>query len=125
MPFYVFMVLVMVGSSNAVNLTDGLDGLAIGLMVIASGAMTALTYVSGQCETREYLDLARLPDRGELTIFCGVDGGREPGFSLVQLPSGGNFHGRRGLAGAGRRAGRGGGADQAGNAAASSSAACL
>ena len=48
LPFYAFMVLVIVGSSDAVNLTDGLDGLAIGLMIIAAGAMTVLTYVSGQ-----------------------------------------------------------------------------
>src|SRR5579863_4248364 len=45
--FYGFMILVIVGSSDAVNLTDGLDGLAIGLMIIASGAMTVLTYVEG------------------------------------------------------------------------------
>ena len=52
-PFYRFIVFIMVGSSNAVNLTDGLDGLAIGLMVIASGAMTALTYVSSHAEILE------------------------------------------------------------------------
>ena len=50
--FYAFMVLVIVGSSDAVNLTDGLDGLAIGLMIIASGAMTVLTYVEGNATLR-------------------------------------------------------------------------
>ncbi len=56
--FYAFMVLVIVGASDAVNLTDGLDGLAIGLMIIASGAMTILTYVTGHARFAEYLDLA-------------------------------------------------------------------
>jgi phospho-N-acetylmuramoyl-pentapeptide-transferase len=69
-PFYIFIVFIMVGSSNSVNLTDGLDGLAIGLMVIASGAMTALTYVSSHASFSQYLELARLANSQELTIFC-------------------------------------------------------
>ncbi len=69
-PFYVFIVFIMVGSSNSVNLTDGLDGLAIGLMIIASGAMTVLTYVSSHASFSQYLDLARLANSQELTIFC-------------------------------------------------------
>jgi phospho-N-acetylmuramoyl-pentapeptide-transferase len=79
-PFYVFIVVIMVGSSNSVNLTDGLDGLAIGLMVIASGAMTALTYVSSQAVWSSYLDLAHLPNSQELTIFCGTIVGASLGF---------------------------------------------
>jgi phospho-N-acetylmuramoyl-pentapeptide-transferase len=78
--FYAFMVLVIVGASDAVNLTDGLDGLAIGLMIIASGAMTILTYVTGHARFAEYLDLARLPGAGELTIFCGSMVGASIGF---------------------------------------------
>jgi phospho-N-acetylmuramoyl-pentapeptide-transferase len=78
--FYAFMVLVIVGSSDAVNLTDGLDGLAIGLMIIASGAMTTLTYVTGHARFAEYLDLARLPGAAELTIFCGSMVGASIGF---------------------------------------------
>src|SRR5579863_1945412 len=78
--FYAFMVLVIVGSSDAVNLTDGLDGLAIGLMIIASGAMTILTYVEGNARFAEYLELARLPGAGELTIFCGSMVGASIGF---------------------------------------------
>ncbi len=78
--FYAFIVLVMVGSSNAVNLTDGLDGLAIGLMIIASGAMTALTYVSTHAAFSTYLDLARLPRSQELTIFCASMVGASIGF---------------------------------------------
>jgi phospho-N-acetylmuramoyl-pentapeptide-transferase len=63
-----------------VNLTDGLDGLAIGLMIIASGAMTVLTYVSGHAELSNYLDLARLSGAAELTIFCGAMTGASLGF---------------------------------------------
>ena len=78
--FYAFMVLVIVGSSDAVNLTDGLDGLAIGLMIIASGAMTVLTYVEGNARFAEYLELARSPGTSELTIFCGSMVGASLGF---------------------------------------------
>ncbi len=69
-PFFLFLWLVVVGSSNAVNLTDGLDGLASGLMIIASGAMTVLSYVSGHAQFARYLDITRLPGSAELTIFC-------------------------------------------------------
>ncbi len=78
--FYCFIVFIMVGSSNAVNLTDGLDGLAIGLMIIASAAMTALTYVSSNVKFSTYLDLARLPNSQELTIFCASMVGASLGF---------------------------------------------
>jgi phospho-N-acetylmuramoyl-pentapeptide-transferase len=78
--FYAFIVFVMVGSSNAVNLTDGLDGLAIGLMIIASGAMTALTYVSSNTAIARYLDLAHLANSQELTIFCASMTGASLGF---------------------------------------------
>jgi phospho-N-acetylmuramoyl-pentapeptide-transferase len=78
--FFGFMILVIVGSSDAVNLTDGLDGLAIGLMLIASFAMTALTYVTGHAQFAEYLDLARLPGASELTIFCSSMVGASLGF---------------------------------------------
>jgi len=54
-PFVLFVMLVLVGSSNAVNLTDGLDGLAIGCTVIAAGALTILTYLSGHVVFSEYL----------------------------------------------------------------------
>jgi len=78
--FFAFIVLVIVGSSDAVNLTDVLDGLAIGLMLIASFAMTALTYVTGHAQFAEYLDLARLPGASELTIFCSSMVGASLGF---------------------------------------------
>ncbi len=78
--FFLFMVLIIAGSSNFVNLTDGLDGLAIGLMIIAAGAMTVLSYVSGHAELAKYLDLARLPGASELTVFCGAMTGASIGF---------------------------------------------
>jgi phospho-N-acetylmuramoyl-pentapeptide-transferase len=78
--FFIFIILVIAGSSNFVNLTDGLDGLAIGLMVIASGAMTVLSYVSGHAQFASYLDIARLPGASELTIFCGAMMGASMGF---------------------------------------------
>ena len=111
LPFYAFMVLVIVGSSDAVNLTDGLDGLAIGLMIIAAGAMTVLTYVEGNARFAEYLELARSPGASELAIFCGSMVGSISGVSLVQRSSGGHLHGRCRVAGLGRSAGRGGGFD--------------
>ncbi len=78
--FFLFVTFIVVGSTNAVNLTDGLDGLAIGLMVIAAGAMTALTYTSGHAEFARYLDLVRLPLAGELSVFCGAMTGASLGF---------------------------------------------
>jgi phospho-N-acetylmuramoyl-pentapeptide-transferase len=79
-PFYVFIVFIMVGSSNSVNLTDGLDGLAIGVMIIASGAMTALTYVTSNKALADYLALAHLPRSQEVTIFCASMMGASLGF---------------------------------------------
>jgi phospho-N-acetylmuramoyl-pentapeptide-transferase len=78
--FYFFISFIMVGASNAVNVTDGLDGLAIGLMIIASGAMTVLTYVSGHAAFAEYLGLSRLPGASELTVLCGAMTGASLGF---------------------------------------------
>jgi phospho-N-acetylmuramoyl-pentapeptide-transferase len=71
-PFLLFVGLVMVGSSNAVNLTDGLDGLAIGCVVIAAGALTVLTYVTSHAGFSAYLDIQHVAQVGELTIFCGA-----------------------------------------------------
>ncbi len=80
LPFVAFVALVLVGSSNAVNLTDGLDGLAIGCTVIAAGALTVLTYLSGHAQFAEYLELQRMPQVGELTVFCGSMVGASIGF---------------------------------------------
>jgi phospho-N-acetylmuramoyl-pentapeptide-transferase len=78
--FFGFLWLVVVGASNAVNLTDGLDGLASGLMIIAAGAMTVLCYVSGHRVFADYLDIARLPGAAELTIFAASLTGASLGF---------------------------------------------
>jgi phospho-N-acetylmuramoyl-pentapeptide-transferase len=78
--FFFFLILVLVGSSDAVNLTDGLDGLAIGLMIIAAGAMTVLSFLSGNADFSRYLDLARTPGASELTIYCGAMTGASLGF---------------------------------------------
>ena len=79
-PYCIFVALVVVFFSNAVNLTDGLDGLATGLMVIAAGALTVLTYAGGHAQLAEYLQLARNPRTSELTIFCGSMTGASLGF---------------------------------------------
>ncbi len=79
-PFYVFVVLVVVGSSNAVNVTDGLDGLAAGLMVIAGSALTVLAFLGGNKELSQYLQLAPHARTAELTIFCGSLTGASLGF---------------------------------------------
>jgi len=79
-PFVAFVAFFIVGASNAVNLTDGLDGLAIGCTVIAAGALAVLTYVSGHAVFAGYLELQRMPQVGELTIFCGAMVGSSIGF---------------------------------------------
>ena len=78
--FLLFVVLVIVGSSNAVNLTDGLDGLAVGCTIVAAGALTVLTYVTGHSVFAQYLELQYLPQVGEVTVFCGAMVGACLGF---------------------------------------------
>jgi phospho-N-acetylmuramoyl-pentapeptide-transferase len=80
LPFVVFVMIVLSGASNAVNLTDGLDGLAIGCTIIAAGALTVLTYVSGHSVFSDYLELQRMPMVSELTVFCGSMVGASIGF---------------------------------------------
>jgi phospho-N-acetylmuramoyl-pentapeptide-transferase len=78
--FFGFLLFILMGAANAVNLTDGLDGLAIGLMIIAAGAMTVLTYVSSHAVFAGHLDLQMVPLGAELTIFCGAMTGASLGF---------------------------------------------
>jgi phospho-N-acetylmuramoyl-pentapeptide-transferase len=79
--FYLpWIVFILVGSSNAVNLADGLDGLAIGLTLISATALTALTYVAGHARWSEYLNIARVPQAAELTVFVGAFAGACLGF---------------------------------------------
>ncbi|MEK6815217.1 MAG: phospho-N-acetylmuramoyl-pentapeptide-transferase [Nitrospirota bacterium] len=79
--FYIpFAVFVIVGASNAVNLTDGIDGLAIGLVGIAAAANAVLVYVSGHANFARYLQVLYLPGTGELAVFCGALMGAALGF---------------------------------------------
>ena len=75
-----FATLVIVGTSNAVNLTDGLDGLAIGPVIIAAGAYMAFAYVSGHIKIANYLQVHYVAGSGELAVFCGGVAGAGLGF---------------------------------------------
>ena len=78
--YVVFAIVVIVGASNAVNLTDGLDGLAISVFTVAAGALTVLVYISGHAVFADYLLLVRFSPAAELTIFCGSLVGAGLGF---------------------------------------------
>src|SRR5437667_1098583 len=73
-------VLTIVGSSNAVNLTDGLDGLAIGCTLIVSFVFVVLTYLAGNARAAAYLQIPYVPGAGELTVFCAAMIGAGLGF---------------------------------------------
>jgi phospho-N-acetylmuramoyl-pentapeptide-transferase len=75
-----FAVLVLVGSSNAVNLTDGLDGLAISTFAVSAATFTAFTYVTGHRVFATYLNLIHFESVAELTVFCGTLVGASLGF---------------------------------------------
>jgi phospho-N-acetylmuramoyl-pentapeptide-transferase len=80
-PLYIaFVTFVTTASSNAVNLTDGLDGLAAGLTVIVAGAFAIFCYLFGRVDAARYLGVLHLPGAGELTIFCGALMGAALGF---------------------------------------------
>ena len=79
-PFILFLVVVIAGLSNGVNLTDGLDGLAIGCVLITAVALTVITYLSSNARFAEYLEIQKVPDAAELTIFCGSLVGASLGF---------------------------------------------
>lgn len=79
--FYIFfVVLIIVGTSNAVNLTDGLDGLAIGLVLIVTATYLLFSYFAGHIKIATYLQIPYIPGSGELTIFCGAILGAATGF---------------------------------------------
>ncbi len=65
-----FIAMVIVGFSNGVNLTDGLDGLAIGSVLIASGTYTIFTYLAGHAKIAQYLQITQVAGAGEVTVFC-------------------------------------------------------
>ena len=75
-----FAVFVIVGASNAVNLTDGLDGLAIGPVIIAAGTYMIFSYISGHMKIAEYLQISYVSRSGELAVFCGALAGAGMGF---------------------------------------------
>ncbi len=78
--FIPFVVLVLVGSSNALNLTDGLDGLATGCLLFVAGAFAVLSYVVGRVDYSDYLQLTYVPGAGELTVVCAALVGAGAGF---------------------------------------------
>jgi phospho-N-acetylmuramoyl-pentapeptide-transferase len=84
--YLLFIVAVLLGSSNAVNLTDGLDGLAISVTFIAMAALTAFTYLSGDARWAQYLELTHRPEAAELTVFCGAMTGASLGFLWFNAP---------------------------------------
>lgn len=75
-----FIILILVGASNAVNLTDGLDGLAIGSTLIAAATYTILTYAAGHAKIADYLLIAWVPGAAELAVFCAAMLGASLGF---------------------------------------------
>ena len=78
--FIPFVVVVLVGTSNALNLTDGLDGLAIGCLLFVVGAFAVLCYVTGRVDYSAYLQITYLPGAAELTVFCAALVGASAGF---------------------------------------------
>jgi len=78
--YIIFAAFVIVGASNAVNLTDGLDGLAIGPVIIAAATYMIFAYVSGHVKIAGYLQINYMPGSGELAIFCGALAGAGLGF---------------------------------------------
>ena len=78
--YIVFAMLVIVGASNAVNLTDGLDGLAIGPVIIAATTYMVFAYIAGHVKIASYLQITYVPGGGELTVLCGAMAGAGLGF---------------------------------------------
>ena len=111
--FLIFGALVIVGASNAVNLTDGLDGLAIVPVMIAAMTFILIAYLVGNEKFATYLQLNYIAGAGELTVFLAALIGGRLGLPLVQRSACHGLHGRHRIAGSGRRAGRGGRGRQA------------
>lgn len=95
--FYIpFVILVITGSSNAVNLADGLDGLAIGMFGFAAAAFAGICYLTGHSVLSDYLNILNLRQAGELTIFCGSLVGASLGFLWFNAHPAGVFMGDTG-----------------------------
>jgi phospho-N-acetylmuramoyl-pentapeptide-transferase len=84
--YLLLIIVVLLGATNAVNLTDGLDGLAISVTFIAMTALTAFTYLSSDLRWARYLDLTHRPEAAELTVFCGALAGASLGFLWFNAP---------------------------------------
>jgi phospho-N-acetylmuramoyl-pentapeptide-transferase len=84
--YLVLIIVVLLGATNAVNLTDGLDGLAISITFIAMTALTAFTYLSSDARWASYLDLTHRPEAAELSVFCGAMAGASLGFLWFNAP---------------------------------------
>ncbi|MCX5715754.1 MAG: phospho-N-acetylmuramoyl-pentapeptide-transferase, partial [Candidatus Omnitrophica bacterium] len=78
--YILFTAVVIVGSSNAVNLTDGLDGLAIGTMIMIALTYTIMSYLTGHAVFSDYLNIFFIPGSGELVVFCAALMGASLGF---------------------------------------------
>jgi phospho-N-acetylmuramoyl-pentapeptide-transferase len=91
-----FAMVVIVGSANAVNLTDGLDGLAIMPSMIAAGALGVIAYAVGRVDFTEYLDVHYVPGTGEILIFCSALIGGGLGFLWYNAPPAAVFMGDTG-----------------------------
>src|SRR5258708_37949824 len=94
--FLPFGILVITGASNAVNLTDGLDGLAIGPSMIATGCFAFIAYAVGNANFANYLQLHHVPGADELTVFCGAMVGARLGFLWLNAPPASVFMGDTG-----------------------------
>jgi len=91
--YFVFAIVVLIGASNAVNLTDGLDGLAIFPVMIATAVFLVIAYMTGHAEFSSYLHIPSTPGSGELTIFCGALVGAALGFLWYNAPPAAVFMG--------------------------------
>lgn len=96
-----FAMVVMVGASNAVNLTDGLDGLAIFPIMLCAGCFGFISYVVGRVDFAEYLQLLYVAGTGELSVFCGALVGASLGFLWFNAPPASVFMGDTGSLSAG------------------------
>jgi len=99
--YIAFIAFVLIGSSNAVNLTDGLDGLAISITVVAASALTGFTYITGHADFAKYLGLVHTPGVWEVTVFGGALVGAALGFLWFNAPQAEVFMGDVGSLGIG------------------------
>ena len=111
--FIAFGAFIIVGFGNAVNLTDGLDGLAIVPVIVAMGTFGVIAYCTGNLLYASYLGINHVPQTGELLVVAGAVAGAGIGFLWFNAPPSADLHGRHRLAGAGRPHRHGGGRHQA------------